>query len=76
MSYRVKLNHFEGPLDLLLFFIKRDQLDIYDIPIAKIAKEFLEYTHIMQLPGSRSSRRFYRHGCDTDANKGADAPSS
>ncbi len=49
MSYRVKLNHFEGPLDLLLFFIKRDQLDIYDIPIAKIAKEFLEYTHIMQL---------------------------
>ncbi|HUI30119.1 MAG TPA: segregation/condensation protein A [Candidatus Acidoferrales bacterium] len=49
MSYRVKLNDFEGPLDLLLFFIKRDQLDIYDIPIARIAKEFLEYIHIMQL---------------------------
>ncbi len=49
MNYRVKLNDFEGPLDLLLFFIKRDQLDIYDIPIARIAKEFLEYVHIMQL---------------------------
>lgn len=49
MSYRVKLNDFEGPLDLLLFFIKRDQLDIYDIPIARIAKEFLDYIHIMQL---------------------------
>jgi segregation and condensation protein A len=49
MSYRVKLDEFEGPLDLLLFFIKRDQLDIYDIPIAKIAKEFLDYIHFMQL---------------------------
>jgi len=49
MSYRVRLNHFEGPLDLLLFFIKRDQLDIYDIPIAKITKEFLEHIHLMQL---------------------------
>ncbi len=42
-TYRVKLSDFEGPLDLLLFFIKRDELDIYDIPIAKITKEFLEY---------------------------------
>lgn len=41
--YRVKLSDFEGPLDLLLFFIKRDELDIYDIPIARITKEFLEY---------------------------------
>jgi len=49
MSYRVRLNDFEGPLDLLLFFIKRDQLDIYDIPIARIAKEFLEYIHLMEL---------------------------
>ena len=41
--YRVKLTEFEGPLDLLLFFIKRDELDIYDIPISKITKDFLEY---------------------------------
>lgn len=45
--YRVKLTDFEGPLDLLLFFIKRDELDIYDIPISKIAQEFLEYLHLM-----------------------------
>ncbi|MEK7249619.1 MAG: segregation/condensation protein A [Bacteroidota bacterium] len=45
--YKVKLTDFEGPLDLLLFFIKRDELDIYDIPISKITKEFLEYLHLM-----------------------------
>ncbi len=47
-GYRVKLSDFEGPLDLLLFFIKRDELDIYDIPIAKITKEFLEYLQYLQ----------------------------
>jgi len=46
--YTVKLQDFEGPLDLLLFFIKRDELDIYDIPIARITKEFLSYLHYMQ----------------------------
>jgi segregation and condensation protein A len=46
--YTIKLLDFEGPLDLLLFFIKRDELDIYDIPIARITKEFLEYLHYMQ----------------------------
>lgn len=45
--YRVKLTDFEGPLDLLLFFIKRDELDIYDIPISKITQEFLDYLHLM-----------------------------
>jgi segregation and condensation protein A len=48
LAYRVKLQTFEGPLDLLLFFIKRDELDIYDIPISKITKEFLEYLHLLQ----------------------------
>ena len=46
--YRIKLTDFEGPLDLLLFFIKRDELDIYDIPIAKITKDFLEYLEYLQ----------------------------
>lgn len=45
--YRVQLTNFEGPLDLLLFFIKRDELDIYDIPIAYITDQFLEYLHFM-----------------------------
>jgi segregation and condensation protein A len=46
--YTIKINDFEGPLDLLLFFIKRDELDIYDIPIASITKEFLDYMHFLQ----------------------------
>ncbi len=45
----VSLERFEGPLDLLLFFIKRDEIDIYDIPIARITEEFLEYTHAIQM---------------------------
>ncbi len=47
-TYRVRLSEFEGPLDLLLFFIKRDELDIYDIPIAKITNDFLEYLQYLQ----------------------------
>ena len=39
--YRIQLDNFEGPLDLLLYFIRRDELDIYDIPIAKITKDFI-----------------------------------
>lgn len=46
--YKVKLENFEGPLDLLLFFIKRDELNIYDIPINYITKEFLQYIHYIQ----------------------------
>lgn len=46
--YRVQLNNFEGPLDLLLFFIKRDELDIYDIPISYITEQFLDYITLME----------------------------
>ncbi|HYC84771.1 MAG TPA: segregation/condensation protein A [Chryseosolibacter sp.] len=46
-NFEVKLPLFEGPFDLLLFFIERDELDIYDIPIAKITNDFLEYIHHM-----------------------------
>lgn len=46
-KYKIKLPQFEGPFDLLLFFIERDELNIYDIPIAKITDEFLAYTHQM-----------------------------
>jgi len=47
-TYSIKLQEFEGPMDLLLFFIKRDELDIYNIPISRITKEFLEYVHYME----------------------------
>ncbi len=47
--YKIKLDQFEGPLDLLLFFIKRDELNIYDIPISKITNEFLEYVNLIKI---------------------------
>jgi segregation and condensation protein A len=47
-NFEVKLPLFEGPFDLLLFFIERDELDIYDIPISKITNDFLEYIHQME----------------------------
>ena len=47
MPYRVKLEAFEGPLDLLLFLIKRSEVEIYDIPIADITKQYLEYLEII-----------------------------
>ena len=42
-DYKVKLEVFEGPLDLLLFLIKRDEIDIYDISIERITRQYLEY---------------------------------
>lgn len=44
-SFNIKIEKFEGPFDLLLFFIERDELDIYDIPIAQITNDFLNYMH-------------------------------
>ncbi|MDE2797873.1 MAG: segregation/condensation protein A [Gemmatimonadota bacterium] len=46
--YGVKLDLFEGPLDLLLFLIQKNEIDIYDIPIADITRQFLEYVEIIQ----------------------------
>lgn len=46
--YRVELKNFEGPLDLLLFFIKKDELDIYNIPISYITRQYLDYIELME----------------------------
>jgi len=48
MSYHVKLEIFEGPMDLLLHLIKKHELDIYDIPIAPITRQYLEYIELMK----------------------------
>ena len=48
MEYKVKLEKFEGPLDLLLFLIKKEEINIYDIPIAKITEQYLEYIRILE----------------------------
>jgi segregation and condensation protein A len=44
-TYQIKLPQFEGPFDLLLFFIERDELDIYNIPITRIINDFLAFIH-------------------------------
>lgn len=49
MSYKVKLEVFEGPLDLLLYLIKKNEVDIYDIPIASVTEQYLEYLELMRM---------------------------
>jgi segregation and condensation protein A len=46
--FRISLEEFEGPLDLLLFFIRRDELDIYNIPISRITSDFVSYISNMR----------------------------
>src|SRR5256712_9263017 len=47
-SYRIRLNEFEGPLDLLLHLIKKNEINIYDIPIATITNQYLDYIKMMK----------------------------
>lgn len=47
--YKVELEIFEGPLDLLLYLIKRDEIDIYNIPVEKITRQYLEYIELMRM---------------------------
>lgn len=47
-AFTIKLSLFEGPLDLLLYLIKQNEIDIYDIPLALITEQFLEYIEIMK----------------------------
>lgn len=48
LTYTIHLPQFEGPFDLLLFFIERDEIDIYDIPITRLIRDFLDYIHQME----------------------------
>ena len=49
MAYKIKLEIFEGPFDLLLYLIKKDEINIYDIPIAAILDQYLQYMELMRL---------------------------
>jgi len=49
MNYKIKLEIFEGPLDLLLYLVKKDHLNIYDIPIAKVTEQYMQYINLIQL---------------------------
>lgn len=57
-TYQIKLPQFEGPFDLLLFFIERDELDIYNIPITKIINDFLAFIHSQETPNIELSSEF------------------
>jgi segregation and condensation protein A len=48
-DYRVELDTFRGPLDLLLYLVKRDEIDILDIPIARVAEQFKQYLEVLKL---------------------------
>ena len=58
ISYQIKLAQFEGPFDLLLFFIERDELDIYNIPITTITNDFLDYIHQQEAVNIELSSEF------------------
>ena len=49
MGYKIKLDIFEGPLDLLLYLVKKDHLNVYDIPIAKVTEQYLSYLELIKL---------------------------
>ncbi len=49
MSYKIKLEIFEGPLDLLLYLIKKDEINVYDIPIATILEQYMQYLELMRM---------------------------
>ncbi|MBC8358611.1 MAG: segregation/condensation protein A [Candidatus Aminicenantes bacterium] len=49
MAYKIKLDIFEGPLDLLLYLVKKDELNIYDIPVAQVTEQYLAYLELMRL---------------------------
>ena len=49
MDYQVDIESFRGPLDLLLYLVKRQEIDIRDISIARVADQFLEYLHVLQV---------------------------
>lgn len=49
MGYKIKLDIFEGPLDLLLYLVKKEHINIYDIPIAKVTEQYLAYLELMKL---------------------------
>jgi segregation and condensation protein A len=49
MDYKVELDTFRGPMDLLLYLVKHNEVDIHDIPIATVAEQFLAYLHVVQM---------------------------
>ena len=72
-TYQIKLAQFEGPFDLLLFFIERDELDIYNIPITKIINDFLGFIRSQESLNIELSSEFILFYFNPDAHQGKDA---
>src|SRR5262245_13607675 len=49
MDYQCDLHTFRGPLDMLLYLVKREEVDVFDIPVARVAEQFLEYLKVIEL---------------------------
>ena len=71
MSYKIKIPLFEGPFDLLLFFIERDEIDIKDIPIATITKDFLDYIENLESMNIEVASEFFKLLLDENKIKNA-----
>ena len=70
--YEVKLDVFEGPMDLLLYLIRKDELDIYDIPIARITNNYLGFLRQIHLLDIEQASRFHLNGRYAYAHQVAD----
>ena len=62
-GYTIKIQQFEGPFDLLLFFIERDELDINNIPISKITEDFLHYIKELENNEARQALNYDKTKC-------------
>jgi len=62
INYAIKLDIFEGPLDLLLYLIKKNEIDIYNIPVALVTEQYLQVPQNDQSTQSRFGRRVFGHG--------------
>lgn len=71
----VKLNVFEGPLDLLLHLIEKNKVNIYDIPIVTITEQYLDYVNHMEEEDLDVMSEFPGHGGDSDSYQIQDASS-
>ena len=58
MDYKVKLEAFEGPMDLLLHLIEKNKIDIYDIPISELTQQYIEYVNEAQEFDAELASRF------------------
>ena len=70
-AYRISLSVFEGPIDLLLYLIRKKELDIHEVSLSGILREYLEYVELIRLVDIETGRRVHRCRLDAHENQGA-----